>query len=129
MDKNKFHDAELVEFFLNQEKQVIKLKFRHENGEFTSAELINVHAFRGEDLVLQNIISRVLIYSLGDISKNHLASHIEWVGNLSDCKSWISKKSQKIWHDMMLNGLLDLVIFEPSAGIKIVAVCEKIEFK
>lgn len=127
MSKNRIHDAELTEFAINQEKQSIQLKFRRENGECITVKLQEVHVFRGEDLILQNTISRVLIYSHGDIPENRLTPCMEWVSGLSDCASWINEKTQQSWREMLHKGLLDFVIFESSSGAKMMAVCQHIE--
>lgn len=126
IEMSSFHDEELMTVSVDRTRSIARLEFRLEDGALRTAELHGLKAFRGEDLTLQNVVSRVLQSSQKEISTAGLEHWITWVTSLSDADSWLNEKRKHEWFDSCVSGSLDLVVFEPSAGAQFVAVCEKI---
>jgi hypothetical protein len=123
----RLHDAELIEVSIDRINERVHLNFRLESGELRCAEIEGVKAFRSEDLTLQNIVSRVLRASRGEIAREDLDRWLTWVTSLSDASSRLSNQCRSEWTDACEAGTLELVVFEPSAGAQIVIVCQRLE--
>lgn len=119
------HDAELVAVAIDRDNWVIRLDFRHESGIQRSVQLEGIVAFRSEDLILQNVVSRLLRSSRGDLSRESLDRWLTWVTSLSDAHSWLSGQHKSELLADCESGALELVVFEPSAGAQVVAVCKR----
>ncbi len=118
------HDAELIQLSIDRDNWSVCLGFRLENGVRRSVHLDGVVAIRGEDLILQNVVSRVLRSTRGDLSKDAIDRLLTWVTSLSDAHSWLTDEHKSELLTECENGTLELVVFEPSAGTEIVAVCK-----
>jgi len=118
------HDAEVIAVVVDRENEYARLDFRLENGALCSAELRGLRAFRGEDLTLQNVVSRLLRSVHKEITGDELERWLIWSTSLSDSNSWLSNQRKREWLDACENGDLDLVLIVPSAGAQIAAVCE-----
>lgn len=119
------HDAELVAVAIARDSWKVRLDFRLESGIQRSVQLDGVVAFRSEDLILQNVVSRVLRSSLGDLSRESLDHWLTWVTSLSDAHSWLSGQHKSELFADCESGALELVVFEPSAGAQVVALCKR----
>ncbi len=122
-----FHDAELIGVEVDRVGEFAKLTLRLENGDHRQVELRGLKAFRGEDLTLQNVVSRMLRSSRGDVAGDQLNRWLNWVTSLSDSRSWLSDQRREDWHTACTSGALELVVFEPSAGAQVAAICESLE--
>ncbi|MHA6844629.1 hypothetical protein [Ralstonia syzygii] len=118
------HDAELTQLSIDRDNWSVCLGFRLENGVRRTVQLDGVVAIRGEDLILQNVVSRVLRSTRGDLSKDTIDRLLTWVTSLSDAHSWLTDEHKGELLAECENGTLELVVFEPSAGTEIVAVCK-----
>lgn len=127
MSKIQLHDAELKRIDIDAKSQIIQLEFCLENGRRKILKITGVRAFRAEDLIMQNIISRILLHSHGDIGEDGLGFYIDWVAALSDCKTWFDEQTKSGWQEQIRANSLELIVFEPSAGAQIVIICKKIE--
>lgn len=67
------HDAEVIAVAIDRLSGIARLDLRQEDGVPRSVELHGVKAFRSVDLTLQNVISRVLRSSTGQLSGEALA--------------------------------------------------------
>lgn len=117
------HDAELIRISIDRGNWSVRLEFRFEDGVQRSVHLERVVAIRGEDLILQNVVSRVLRSTRGDLSKDEIDRLLSWVTSLSDAHSWLTEEHKSELLAEYANGTLELVVFEPSVGTEIVAVC------
>ncbi len=123
------HDAELIGVEVDRVGEFAKLTLRLEGGDRRQVELRGLKAFRGEDLALQNVVSRVLRSSRGEVSGDDLDRWLTWATSLSDSRSWLSEQRKTEWHSACTSGELELVVFEPSAGAQVVAICEGIDVR
>lgn len=120
------HDAELKAVAVDHVALIARLDFRLEDGALHYAELRGLKAFRCEDLTLQNVVNRVLQSSRGMFSSKELEDWIGWVTSLSESTSWLSQQRMQEWLSACAKGTLDVIVFEPSAGAQVVAVCEQL---
>jgi hypothetical protein len=121
------HDAELIGVEIDRVGAVARLTLQLEGGERRQVELRGLKAFRGEDLTLQNVVSRMLRSSRGEVSGDELNRWLNWATSLSDSRPWLSDQRRAEWHSACTSGALELVVFEPSAGAQVVAVCERLD--
>lgn len=119
------HDAEIVSIDMDRENSVCRLGLSHEGKKRSSLELFEVVAFRVEDFGLQNVVNRILTTTAKDFSEDDLNHWLEWVTSLSDASSWLRPERKREWIEALNDGRLELVVFEPSAGAQIVAVCRR----
>lgn len=121
------HDAELVEFAIDQANARLTLHFKLEEGTLRQVSIQGLKAFRGADFTLQNIVSRVLRASQGEIACKDQDRWLTWVTSLSDTTSRLSSQCRSEWIDAFAAGTLEMVVFEPSAGAQIVVVCDRFD--
>lgn len=121
------HDAELVAVAIDRTNSFASLSFRLESGAFHTVKLRGLKAFRGEDLAIQNVVSRVLQSSKKQFLADDLAHWITWATSLSDTASWLVTQRKQDWINECASGALELVVFEPSVGAQIAAICEQLE--
>lgn len=121
------HDAELIGVVIDRINESARFDFRLEDGALRSAQLDGLKAFRGEDMTLQNVVSRLLRSSQGEIARERIEHWLAWATSLSDADSWLSDQRKREWLDACGAGALELVVIEPSAGAQIAAVCERIK--
>ena len=122
----RLHDAELIGMVVDRINEFARFEFRLENGALRSAQLDGLKAFRSEDMTLQNVVSRVLRSSKGEIARERIEHWLVWATSLSDADSWLSDQRKREWLDACGDGALELVVIEPSAGAQIAAVCARI---
>lgn len=125
ISNNGLHDAELVALAIDRANASVALHFKLEDGKLRQASMQGIKAFRGADLTLQNIVSRVLRASQGEIAREDQDRWLTWVTSLSDTSSRLSNQCRSEWIAAFSTGTLELVVFEPSAGTEIVAVCDR----
>lgn len=123
------HDAELIGVELDRANERARLTLQLESGQTRLVDLSGLRAFRSEDVTLQNVVSRLLRSSRGEISPDHLDRWLSWATSLSDTGSWLSDQRRSEWLAACASGDLELVVLEPSAGAQIVAVCEKVSLR
>lgn len=121
------HDAELVGIAIDRAHSTARLSFGLRDT-VTVVELNGVKALRSEDLTLQNVVSRVLRSSKKQFSDDEIVYWITWSTSLSDATSWLGEKRKQDWIDGCESGVIELVVFEPSAGAQIAAVCQHVTF-
>ena len=120
------HDAEIVAVAVDRLNGVACLSLRQEDSVACSLGLYGLKAFRCEDMTLQNVISRVLRSSAGEISGKALEYWLKWITSLSDADSWLSDERLLDWRSACEAGNLELVVLEPSAGAEVAALCERL---
>lgn len=123
------HDAELIGVEIDRANERACLTFHLESGQTRLMELTGLKAFRSEDVTLQNVVSRLLCSSRGEIAGNHLDRWLSWVTSLSDARSWLSEQRKGEWLAACESGDLELVVLEPSAGAQVAAVCERVSLR
>jgi hypothetical protein len=125
---NSLHDAEIITVSIDRVSAIARLDFRLEDGTSCAVELDGVKAFRSEDLILQNVVSRVIQSAEGQISPTDLDRWTNWVTSLSDASSWLDGQRKQDWLRELLAGKMNLVIFEPSAGATVAVICERLSY-
>lgn len=120
------HDAEIISINIDRENSVCRLGLACVDEKRISLELFGVIAFRVEDFGLQNVVSRILRSTSKDFSEDESNYWLEWVTGLSDASSWLKPEKKREWLDALNDERLELIVFEPSAGAQIVAVCEHV---
>jgi hypothetical protein len=123
------HDAEVIAVAIDRLVGIARLDLRREDGVLRSVEMQGVKAFRSEDLTLQNVVSRLLRSSAGQLSSDEIAHWLQWITCLSDSDSWLSADRMHEWQTACEAGYLELVVLEPSAGAQIAALCERLQLK
>lgn len=123
------HDAELIGVELDRANERARLTLQLESGQTRLVDLSGLRAFRSEDVTLQNVVSRLLRSSRGEISPDHLDRWLSWATSLSDTGSWLSDQRRSEWLAACASGDLELVVLEPSAGAQIAAVCKKVSLR
>jgi hypothetical protein len=119
------HDAEIIAVSVNRFDSIGRVDLRLENGTFHTVELHGLKAFRCEDLVLQNVVNRVLQSVEMQISSADCEHWIKWVTSVSDASSWLDEKRKKTWLIDLAVGKINLIVFEPSAGATLTMICER----
>jgi hypothetical protein len=123
------HDSELVALSVNRAIKFARLEFRLESGEGIFAEMYGLRAFRSEDFVLQNVVSRILYSSRGDLEPKRLMYWLDWATRLSDAGSWLPDKKREDWLCACMSGDLELIVIEPSVGAQVVAICDEVALR
>ena len=123
------HDAELIGVEVYRANAQARLTLQLEGNQTRVVELIGLKAFRSEDVTLQNVVSRFLRSSRGQIASDDLDRWLSWTTSLSDARSWLSEQRKSEWLAACTSGDLELVVLEPSAGAQIAAICERVSLR
>ena len=121
----RLHDAEISAIRMDRENSMCRLDFLHVDGIRSFVELSGVRAYRVQDYVVQNVVSRVLRSGAKDFSVDDLRYWVAWVTSLSDAPSWLKPDRLDEWLTAIKTGRFELVVFEPSAGAQIAAIFER----
>jgi hypothetical protein len=125
-DSAELHDAELIGVEIDRANERARLTFKLEGGQTRLVELSGLKAFRSEDMTLQNVVSRFLRSSRGEIAGDQLDRWLSWATSLSDSRPWLSEQRRSEWLTACASGALELVVLEPSAGAQVAALCERV---
>jgi hypothetical protein len=125
-EDGELHDAEIVAVAIDRLNACVRLEFRLESGQIRRGVFRGVKAFRSEDVTLQNVVSRLIRSSRGQLSREAHEHWMQWVTSLSDTGSWLSAERKREWLDACKDGGMELVVIEPSAGAQIAVVCEQL---
>jgi hypothetical protein len=125
-DDFSLHDAEIVSISMDRGTSVCRIGLFHVTGQCRTVELIGVKAFRAEDFVLQNVVSRMLRSTAKQFSTEVIEYWMTWATSFSDTGSWLKPDSKHHWLAGLNEGKLELVVFEPSIGAQIAVVCERL---
>lgn len=120
------HDAELSNLAIDKLNATIEISFIMGNNKNCKVVLRGVKSFRSHDIVIQNVLSRLLISSDDEFSESETSKWIEWSTSLSDAGTWLTEKQLAEWSQSCNDRTLNLVVFEPSAGAEIASVCESV---
>lgn len=74
-------------------------------------------------MTIQNVVIRVLQYSLEHFTDADADHWISWATSLSDAGPWLLDSRRRQWMNDLKGGQLELLVVEPSAGAQIAAVC------
>lgn len=122
------HDAEIVSVSMDRGTSVYRFGLSRVAGRCCAVELFGVRAFRAKDFVLQNVVSRMLRSSVEQFSSEAIEYWVTWVTGFSDTDSWLKPDSKHRWLASLNEGKVELVVFEPSLGAQIAAICERLLF-
>lgn len=123
------HDAELTGVLFDPAREGVRLTFLLESGESRQLTLFGLKAFRCEDMTLQNVVSRLLRSSRGEVPSARLDFWVSWATSLSDSRSWLDEERKIEWLTACASGRLEMMVLEPSAGAQVVALCERIQLE
>ncbi|WP_051743601.1 hypothetical protein [Paraburkholderia fungorum] len=123
------HDAEIVSIGMDRGTSVYRIGLSRVTGQLCTVELFGVKAFRAEDFVLQNVVSRVLRSTARQFSTEEIDYWVTWATSFSDTDSWLKPDSKHHWLAGFNDGRLELVLFEPSIGAQIAVVCDRLLFR
>jgi hypothetical protein len=123
------HDAEISLVAIDREKAICRFEFLHNKKNCSILNLSGLRAYRVQDFVMQNVVSRVLTSSTSDFSIEEIKYWIEWATSLSDAGSWLKPGKLDTWLAAIDAGKLKLLVFEPSAGAQIAAIFEQMNFQ
>jgi hypothetical protein len=118
-----FHDAELVHIDIDRILETVSMTFVEVSGGTRALHLDGVVAFRCEDMTIQNVVSRVLQYSLAHFTDAEADHWMSWATSLSDAGPWLLDSRRREWMADLKERRLELLVVEPSAGAQIAAVC------
>lgn len=130
LDFARLHDAELICIEVDRWNERARLTLKPEGGQTRVVmELIGLQAFRAEDVTMQNVVSRLLRSSHGQIASDNLDHWLSWATSFSDTSSWLTDESRRKWLAACAVGDLDLVLLVPSAGAQVAAICERVSLR
>jgi hypothetical protein len=123
---SRLHDAELVSVEVAQKENSVSLSFLSPDRSRLSVKFHGVSHFRTQDLILQNVVSRVLISDSFSFPRERLVHWIKWVTRLSDTNSF----ADDVQIEQLLSRLLRrealLFVLEPSWGAELAIICTAI---
>ncbi|RKF30685.1 hypothetical protein BCY88_13645 [Paraburkholderia fungorum] len=125
-DDFSLHDAEIVSISMDRGTSVCRIGLSRVTGQLCTVELFGVKAFRADDFVLQNVVSRVLRSTARQFSTEESDYWVTWATSFSDTDSWLKPDSKHHWLADVHDGRLELVLFEPSIGTQIAVVCDRL---
>ena len=120
------HNAEILSIAVDRSNHRTRLDFCLDGGMARSLELRGVKAFRCEDLTLQNVVNQLRRSSRNQLAREDLVYWLDWVTRFSDSDSWLDDEHRDEWLRSCQNGILELVVIEPSAGAQVAALCEEV---
>jgi hypothetical protein len=116
-----FHDAELTGISSGDSPRSIVLLFSLMNEQKRSLALRDCKIFRASDFVIQNVVSRLLLFHGPEIDTDSVAERLRWASSLSDASSSLSHERQSELIEKIRTGDLSLLVLEPSCGAELVA--------
>lgn len=120
------HDAELVNISIMRAVRSLRLEFLLVTGGKIQVLVDGVTHFRAADVIMQNVVSRLLISSRDALSDNDIADRLRWVTRLSDTSSFASDPQLDLLRAKLLSNELVLIFLEPSWGAELVIVGKSI---
>jgi hypothetical protein len=123
---SKLHDVELCSFSIIRKERKIILGFLMSNGTIERLQFEGVKSFRANDLILQNVVSRVLLSPDESVPDETLLYWIKWVNTLSDSDVFINNSEANEYLAMIKARSLSIFILEPSWGAELVVIFEKV---
>lgn len=120
-----FHDAELAAIEIDRQSKSIKMRFA--SGD-TEGELIadSVSHFKASDVVTQNVVSRILASSSGELSAQDVEDRIRWVTTLSDGSAFANDQEISEIARRISAREAVLLAIEPSWGAEIVIIAKSV---
>ena len=123
------HDSEIVSISMDRLTSVCRVSLRDVGAQQNVVDLFGVKAFRAEDFVLQNVVSRMLRSTAKDFSTDEIDYWVTWATSFSDSASWLKPDRKHRWLASLSENAPELVVFEPSIGAQIAVVCERLLFR
>lgn len=122
-----YHDSEIIEFSIDRIQNKIKLLFQTEKEEKKVITISGVTCFRATDIIMQNVVSRIIIFSNNNFSEIDLRQKIIWVTSLGDTESYLSEEKFNTIMSSIKGGECFLLYIEPSWGGEIIIIGNQIE--
>lgn len=113
------HDAEITGIDSLRDIREVLIRTRLSNGNLLNLKFKTVHLFRVVDFGMQNVISRVLVYSKDELKSDIGIDKINWLNSFSDTKASLSKNQLDALYSVIDNDDLNLVYLEPSCGAEL----------
>jgi hypothetical protein len=127
LELDKFHDSSLVLIDASDLPKELVLQFKTETGGSIKVILSGCEIFRINDFMLQNIVSRFLVYNGKTIDQNDVICKLNWAASFSDAPNSLDEKTLNKLINSIKSDKLSMVYLEPSWGGELVAVCETIQ--
>lgn len=116
------HDSEFLSIQFDRESRSLSLRLIDAAGVGKLFRIDGVFHFRATDVTIQNVVSRMLISSEGDIYPSEVSSWIYWVTSFCDAPSFLSAHQVEGLKQKILTQEYCLLIIEPSAGAQLAAI-------
>lgn len=120
------HDAELHALSIDRQAWSVSLCLHSEEGVSYTLIFQRVVAVRCTDLLLQNVVSRVLSSKVTAFDAEQLSFWVDWVTSQSDAPSWLDTQHRNELVAACQSGSQELLVFEPSCGAQIALICESV---
>lgn len=118
-----FHDASLQLIDLSKLPHKLAISFSMPDGQRRELQMFDVKVLRVTDVLRQNIISRVMVYSGAACNEVELSRKMAWASSASDFQVDDSSNSFQNSILKIRNNDAVLIAFEPSAGLEAAVVC------
>lgn len=119
-----YHDCVLFSISSDPVSKDVRLFFFAENARQKIILLRGCKLFRSEDFILQNVVSRVVVYSGEEADRSEVVEKLKWASRLSDSSSSLSEDRLNIIFASIKSCNDALVCVEPSWGAQVVALCK-----
>lgn len=119
-----FHDAEMIALEVDRHARSVTLRFVLPDKGVRIVELGSVSHFRANDVIGQNVVSRMLVSSNGDFSPGDLLRWIRWVTSLDGTGPFATDEQIEAIRRQVEEGQLLLVVLEPSWGAELAVLAE-----
>jgi hypothetical protein len=121
---NEFHDAELIAIELDRQAKLMALRFILPNRHIKIIRLEGVSHLRANDIVSQNVVSRVLVSSNNKFSADEISHWTKWVTTLTDTSSFATEDQLAMIQEQISQSQYFLLVLEPSWGAEIVVIAK-----
>lgn len=124
-----YHDTSLRSVGSGEASDTLLLAFELNDGRKESINLYGCEFFRMTDFVVQNIVSRLLVFRGHNIDVGSVIEKLKWASSLSDTTTSLSHERLDVLVERIRNGEVGLFVLEPSWGAELVAVFNHISYQ
>ena len=121
---NGLHDAEILGVEIDRHKKSITVRLDLREAKQITIKMEGVSHFRAVDLIMQNVISRVLASEIDTMTSEYARRRISWVTSLSDGASFADDEGISAIEHRISAGEMVLLVFEPSWGAEMVVIAK-----
>lgn len=118
-----FHDSEVVGITLDRENGVVRLEFSLEDGRRQTIAFSGVTGFRVDNLLQQNVVSRLLVSGIHEFTLGQLTHWVTWMNSTSTAPPFVRPDAIDDYVKLVLSGEMVLFVLEPSWGAECAILC------